>query len=113
MLNVIDFNSTDGNYKQILKSSKLKFKYYNPLKDSDKLTGNSTKFNKVKMLNYGIKKVKNENSIIFILDLHLQLPLNIFDRIRKVKYFSFHSFISTVDFDALLRGSLFNDVSVT
>ena len=96
MLNVIDFNSTDGNYEQILKSSKLKFKYYNPLKDSDKPNGNSTKFNKVKMLNYGIKKVKNENSVIFILDLHLQLPLNIFDRIRKVNIFSLHYFDTQV-----------------
>ena len=83
VLNLIDYNSTDGDYEQILKSSKLKFKYINPIRDS-KFSG---KFSKVKALNYGIKRVKNENSIIFILDLHLQLPLNIFDRIRKVSIF--------------------------
>ncbi|XP_066929538.1 uncharacterized protein [Clytia hemisphaerica] len=80
ILNLIDYNSTDGDYEQILKASKLKFKYMNPIRDS-KL---STKFSKVKALNYGIKHVQNENSIVFILDLHLQLPLNIFDRIRKL-----------------------------
>ncbi|XP_066927984.1 uncharacterized protein [Clytia hemisphaerica] len=80
ILNLIDYNSTDGDYEQILKASKLKFKYLNPIRDS-KL---STKFSKVKALNYGIKHVQNENSIVFILDLHLQLPLNIFDRIRKL-----------------------------
>uniref|UniRef100_A0A7M5XCJ4 Hexosyltransferase n=1 Tax=Clytia hemisphaerica TaxID=252671 RepID=A0A7M5XCJ4_9CNID len=84
ILNLIDYNSTDGNYEQILKSSKLKYKYLNPVRDTDKLDKEPVKFNKVKALNYGIKHVENENSIIFILDLHLQLPLNIFDRIKKM-----------------------------
>ena len=83
-MNLIDYNSTDGNYEQILKSSKLKYKYLNPVRNTDKLD-EPVKFNKVKALNYGIQHVENENSIIFILDLHLQLPLNIFDRIKKVR----------------------------
>ena len=96
VLHLIDYNSIDGDYEQILKKSKLKYKYYNPPKENSKeqaLEEISTtkanasapvRFNKVKMLNYGIEKVQNKNSIIFILDLHLQLPPNMFDRMRKV-----------------------------
>ena len=96
VLHLIDYNSKDGDYEQILKKSNLRYKYYNAPMESSKgkaleeiitTKGNVSapvRFNKVKMLNYGIKKVQNKNSIIFILDLHLQLPPNMFDRMRKV-----------------------------
>ena len=66
--------------QKILQSSNLKTTYLNPVKTDGWLP----KFNKVKALNYGIKHVTNKNSIMFVMDLHLQIPLNMFDRIRKV-----------------------------
>ena len=76
----MDYNSTDGNYEEILRKSNLKYTYVNPIAKEKR----NIKFNKVKALNYGIKHVKNNDSIVFVLDLHLQLPLHVFDRIRKV-----------------------------
>ena len=70
-----------------MKNSNLKYTYLNPVRDQHfmKQYNNSIEFSKVRALNYGIKHVGSSNSIVFILDLHLQLPLNMFDRIRKVR----------------------------
>jgi len=94
---LIDYNSTDGNYQEIMKKSNLKHNYLNPIRDEEFMNAggkggkNASKFSKVKALNYGIRHVRSSDSIVFILDLHLQLPLNIFDRIRKVNNcFFFH-----------------------
>ena len=99
---VVDYNSTDGNYSEILARSKLKYTYFNPILDDE--DGNNTvngtvKFSKVKALNYGLNLVDDENSIAFIMDMHLQFPLNIFDRIRKVThYFHLNLFVSVSKF---------------
>ena len=82
-LNVIDYNSTDGDVTSLLKNYDVKVRY---IKVDD------ARFNKVKALNIGLRHVSNSNSIVFILDLHLQLPMNIFDRIRKV-YVTFILFL--------------------
>lgn len=72
---LVDCGSTDGNYETILKGSGL---------DHDYLWLDQEEFSKVKALNHGLNHIKDNNSIAFILDLHLQLPVNMFDRIRKV-----------------------------
>lgn len=71
----MDCDSKDGDYKSMLGKSNLTYQY---VRMSDRV------FSKVKALNGGLEKVKDDNSIVFVLDLHLQVPLNIFDRIRKV-----------------------------
>jgi len=72
-----------------MKKSNLKHTYLNPIRDEEFMNAggkNASKFSKVKALNYGIKHIRSSDSIAFMLDLHLQLPLNIFDRIRKVGF---------------------------
>ena len=84
---LVDYNSTDGDYEKIMKNSNLRYTYLNPIRDEAfmKQYKNSSKFSKVRALNYGLKHVLNSDSIVFILDLHLQLPITMFDRIRKVR----------------------------
>lgn len=73
---VVDYSS-NTDHEKLLNRSKLKYHYTNcGLKGEQ--------FSKVKALNHGIRQVKDDASIIFVLDLHLQLPTNIFDRIRKL-----------------------------
>lgn len=73
---MIDFNSTDGDVAAMLNSYSVPHLYV-------RVDTNSS-FNKVKSLNIGLSHVTDDESIVFVLDLHLQLPLNIFDRVRKV-----------------------------
>uniref|UniRef100_A0A7M6DS34 Hexosyltransferase n=1 Tax=Clytia hemisphaerica TaxID=252671 RepID=A0A7M6DS34_9CNID len=65
----------DGNYEQLLESTKdVPSKYI--------LTKNK-KFSKVKILNEGLKAVPKDG-IAMILDLQMQIPLDFFDRTRKL-----------------------------
>ena len=74
---LLDNESTDGDYKQLLESTKdVPSKYIQTI---------SKKFSKVKILNEGLKVVPKED-IAMVLDLHLQIPLDFFDRTRKVRF---------------------------
>jgi len=42
------------------------------------------KFDKTYTTNKAVSKIKDPNSIILLMDLHLKMPLNIFDVVRKV-----------------------------
>ena len=70
---VVDFNSTDGNITKLLESSYLNYTLINM----------GEPFNKVIGLNKGASGVNND-SIVFVLDLHLEMPLHLFDQVRKV-----------------------------
>ncbi|XP_031566882.1 N-acetyl-beta-glucosaminyl-glycoprotein 4-beta-N-acetylgalactosaminyltransferase 1-like [Actinia tenebrosa] len=72
---VVDFNSTDINIKNVLEKSDLKDRYQILWKPSP--------FWKTNGLNEAVELIKDSNSIVFTLDLHLHLPANIFDAIRK------------------------------
>ena len=72
---LVDYNSTDVNIEQLLKLSKVPYRYFF-------MNG---RFNKVKGINLAINNTEKD-SIGFVMDLHLQIPDNIFDRIRKVTY---------------------------
>ena len=71
---VVDFHSQDSDVKKILQESKLNYTFL-------QMTGN---FSKVRALNEGVRRVPDNNSLIFIMDLQLQLPDHIFDQSRKV-----------------------------
>ena len=72
---LVDYNSTDVNIEQLLKLHKVPYRYFFM----------SGRFNKVKGINLAINNTEKD-SIGFVMDLHLQIPDNIFDRIRKVNY---------------------------
>ena len=71
---MVDFHSQDSDVKKMLQESKLNFTVL-------QMTGN---FSKVRALNEGVRRVPDNNSLIFIMDLQLQLPDHIFDQSRKV-----------------------------
>jgi glycosyltransferase involved in cell wall biosynthesis len=71
---VVDFNSTDKDIEGALKKSSLPKWKYIPFKG---------KFHKTLALQTGIDFVKDDNSIIMTLDMHLTLPPNFIDSIRK------------------------------
>ena len=70
---VMDFNSTDGNITELLKNSNINYTLIN-------MDG---PFNKVVALNKAASGIDDE-SIVFVLDLHLEIPLHLFDQVRKV-----------------------------
>lgn len=72
---LVDYNSTDVNIEQLLKLHKVPYRYFFM----------NDRFNKVKGINLAINNTEKD-SIAFVMDLHLQIPDNIFDRIRKVNY---------------------------
>lgn len=72
---LVDYNSTDVNIEQLLKLHKVPYRYF----------FKNDRFNKVKGINLAINNTEKD-SIAFVMDLHLQIPDNIFDRIRKVNY---------------------------
>ena len=72
---VVDFNSTDGNITKLLESSCLNYTLINM----------GEPFNKVIGLNKGASGVNND-SIVFVLDLHLEMPLHLLDQVRKVSW---------------------------
>lgn len=72
-IHIIDYDSNDESVESILEQYSVPYKYTNMI---------SKIFNKVKGINQALLSVP-EDEIAFILDLHLELPLNIFDRIRK------------------------------
>ena len=62
-------------------------------------------FNKVKALNIGLDHVTDDDSIAFVLDLHLQLPIYMFDRARKVNvHKSFEMLYSETSLKRTLAG---------
>eukprot|EP00795_Rhopilema_esculentum_P015640 gene15640-6924_t len=69
----VDFHSTDGDLQSLLKNSKLNYTFL-------QLTG---KFSKVVGLNEGVRHIHRNDSIVFIMDLNLQIPDHIFDQARK------------------------------
>ncbi|XP_066932285.1 uncharacterized protein [Clytia hemisphaerica] len=68
-----DFGSTDANLKEILQQATFEHSYMR----------NEQKFSKVIGLNRAVSSIQEEDPIIFILDLQLQLPIFLFDYIRK------------------------------
>lgn len=83
---LIDYNSTDANIRDILASYNVPFKLVK--------VGGSL-FNKVKSLNIALSHVTNDE-IAFVLDLHLELPLNLFDRMRKQTFQGLAGFSPTL-----------------
>ena len=71
---VVDFHSTDADLKGYLQRSKLNYTFL-------QMKGN---FSKVKGLNEGVRHIPTNDSIVFVMDLHLQIPDHIFDQARKV-----------------------------
>eukprot|EP00795_Rhopilema_esculentum_P015639 gene15639-6923_t len=69
----VDFYSTDGDLQSLLKNSKLNYTFL-------QLTG---KFSKVVGLNEGVRHIPRNDSIVFVMDLQLQIPDHIFDQARK------------------------------
>ena len=73
---LLDNESSDGDYQELLSHSEIPSRY---------VRVQGKKFSKVKALNEGLANVPdNENNIAMVLDLHLQLPDDFFDRTRKV-----------------------------
>lgn len=73
---LLDNESNDGDYQSLLSSSNLKTAYI-------RVPG--ARFNKVKALNLGLKRVEDTvDNIAMVMDLHLELPLDFFDRTRKM-----------------------------
>ena len=72
----VDFHSTDADLKSYLQRSKLNYTLL-------QMEGN---FSKVKGLNEGVRQIPRNDSIIFVMDLHLQVPDHLFDQARKVGY---------------------------
>ena len=69
-----DFGSTDANLKEILQQATFEHSYMR----------NEQRFSKVIGLNRAVTSIQEKDPIIFVLDLQLQLPLFLFDYIRKV-----------------------------
>ncbi|XP_048580692.1 N-acetyl-beta-glucosaminyl-glycoprotein 4-beta-N-acetylgalactosaminyltransferase 1 isoform X2 [Nematostella vectensis] len=72
---IVDFNTTDINIEDYLKKSALNKSY-----TFVKMKGS---FFKTLALNTGVATVKDNNSIVFLMDLHITWPLCFFDVIRK------------------------------
>ena len=72
---IVDFNSVDIDVKFTIKQILLPRQYT--------YIGIEGKFNKVLGQNLAIDSVMNPNDIIFTCDLHLDIPVNIIDSIRK------------------------------
>ena len=70
---VVDYNSTDSDVTKLLTSLTIKHTYVRQM----------GRFNKVKGLNIGARLVPS-NEIVLMMDLHLRLPIFMFDQIRKV-----------------------------
>ncbi|XP_065659547.1 uncharacterized protein LOC100206109 [Hydra vulgaris] len=70
---VVDYESNDGNVSEILTSTK--FPYTLLLKKGN--------FSKVKGLNAAVKSIIEDDALMFVLDLQIQIPLFLFDSIRK------------------------------
>lgn len=70
---MVDFNSTDAILENILKEANFPYT----------LLKRPGKFCKVRGLNVAVKSISEEDALMFIMDLHLQIPLFIFDYIRK------------------------------
>ena len=71
---IADFYSQDIDVKKLLERSKLNFTFFN-------MEGN---FSKVTALNQGVARIPDKDSIVFVMDLQLQIPDHIFDQTRKV-----------------------------
>ena len=69
-----DFNSTDDNVKNILRDCRFAYTYHS----------NHGRFSKVIGLNRAVSAIEAKDPIIFVLDLQLQLPMFLFDYVRKV-----------------------------
>ncbi|EDO48941.1 predicted protein [Nematostella vectensis] len=72
---VIDFNSTDIDMRRMLENSGISDRYF--------LIKKKGPFYKTQALNEGAALIKDPHSIVFTMDLHLKLPADIFDAIRK------------------------------
>ena len=69
-----DFGSTDANLEEILHQAKFEHSYMRTERTFSKVIG----------LNRAVSSIQEKDPIIFVLDLQLQLPLFLFDYIRKV-----------------------------
>ena len=99
---IVDFGSRDSDTDTYLKRSRLKhysgkqlYSCHNSLFRSTQSVCKNNNFSfsvirktghfyKTAGINEAASSVKNENSIIFLLDLHLDLPVNLIQTIRKV-----------------------------
>jgi len=70
-----DFNSTDAGTSDILRGCRFPYTLHK----------NHGRFSKVIGLNRAVSAIEAEDPLIFVLDLQLQLPLFLFDYIRKVR----------------------------
>ena len=73
---IMDFESTDGDINGILKNSHLGEKYT--------LLRKSGAFHKTLAIQDAVQSVSDPNGIVFLFDLHITLPFNLLDSIRKV-----------------------------
>ena len=72
---IVDFNSRDIDVNETMRRT-LKLKHY-------KFISMDGPFNKVRGQNMAIDSVSNPNDIIFTCDLHLNIPMNMIESIRK------------------------------
>lgn len=73
---LVDFSSDDGNVEEILRQSPLKPEMWTLVK----LSG---RFQRAGGLHAGIEQIREPNSIVFMCDLHLEIPPGLIDSVRK------------------------------
>ena len=79
---IVDFDSKDLDLENVLKQAAIPSYQYAIIKD---------KFRKVVGLNQAADLIRDPNSILFVMDLHIDIPYHFLDDVRKVSVLSNHN----------------------
>ena len=78
---VIDFESRDIDMEKAFNTTLLR--------DRHTLVKMKGKFYKTLALNEGVARVPSEHDVVFLFDLHIDVPVDIIDSVRKVNNCNF------------------------